>query len=63
VDLRLYNEDPRPVEIELKESFEMARKELGCSKKTLCVLQLEGAWYNYFVEILCQDTTSKIWEP
>jgi hypothetical protein len=37
-DPRLYKENPRPAEEKLKESFEMARKELGCEKKTSCVL-------------------------
>jgi hypothetical protein len=41
---------------------EMARKELGCAKKTSCVLQLQWDWYNYCVEIRCQDTTSEDWE-
>jgi hypothetical protein len=36
--LRLYNENPRPAELELRESFEMARKELACDLKTLCEL-------------------------
>jgi hypothetical protein len=63
---RLYNEVPRPAEIELRESLEiavednwvqMARKELGYAKKTSCVLQLQSDWYNYCVEIRCQDTT------
>jgi hypothetical protein len=63
---KLYNEDPRPAETELKESLEsavendgkeMARKELGCAKKPLCVLQLQRDWRNYYVEIRCQDTT------
>jgi hypothetical protein len=45
---RLYNEEPKPAEIELRESpkmaveydwEEMARKELGCVKKTSCVQQ------------------------
>jgi hypothetical protein len=40
-DPKLYNEDPRPAEIELRESLEMARKELGCEKKTSSVLQLQ----------------------
>jgi hypothetical protein len=44
---RLYNEDLRPAEIKLRESLhvaveddreEMARKELGCTKKFSCVL-------------------------
>jgi hypothetical protein len=47
---RLYNEDPGPAKSELRESLEMAveddleeiaRKELGCAKKTSCVLQLQ----------------------
>jgi hypothetical protein len=42
---------------------EMARKELGCEKKTSYVLQLQWAWYNYCVEIRCQNTTSEGWEP
>jgi hypothetical protein len=42
---------------------EMARKELGCEKKTLCALQLQWDWYKYCVEIRCQDTTSEDWEP
>jgi hypothetical protein len=33
---------------------ERARKELGCAKKTPCVLQLQKDWYNNFVEIRCQ---------
>jgi hypothetical protein len=37
----------------------MAKKELGCANKTLCVLQLQWDWYNYCVEIRCQDTTSE----
>jgi hypothetical protein len=49
-DSRLYNEDPRPAEKALGASLEMAveedlgemaRKELGCGKKTSCVRQLE----------------------
>jgi hypothetical protein len=48
--LKLYNEDPRPAELELRESPEMAveddleeiaRKQLGCAKKTLYVLRLQ----------------------
>jgi hypothetical protein len=31
----------------------MARKELGCAKKTLHVWE----WYNYCVGIRCQDMT------
>jgi hypothetical protein len=42
---------------------EIARMELGCARKTSCVLQLQWDWYNYCVEIRCQDTTSKDWEP
>jgi hypothetical protein len=42
---------------------EMARKELDCAKKTSYVLQLQWDWYNYCVEIRCQDMTSKDWEP
>jgi hypothetical protein len=42
---------------------EMARKELGCARKTSCVLQLQRDWYNYCVEIRCKDTTSEDWEP
>jgi hypothetical protein len=30
----LYNEDPKSAERLLRESLEMARKELGCEKKT-----------------------------
>jgi hypothetical protein len=41
---------------------EMARKELDCEKKTSFVLQLQRDWYNYCVEIFCQDTTSEVWE-
>jgi hypothetical protein len=46
----LYNEDPKPVEIELRECLEisteddwveMARKELGSEKNTSDVLQLQ----------------------
>jgi hypothetical protein len=49
-DLMLYNEDPRPAEIELRETLEMAvvddweelaKEELGCEKKTSCVLHLQ----------------------
>jgi hypothetical protein len=47
----------------LRESLEMARKELGCEKKTSSVLQLQWDWHNYCVEIRCQDTTSEDWEP
>jgi hypothetical protein len=63
---KLYNEDPRLAEIELRESLEsavendgeeMARKELGCTKKPSCVPQLQRDWYNYYVEIRYQDTT------
>jgi hypothetical protein len=48
--LRLYNKDPMLAELELRESLEMAvedawdeiaGRELGCEKKTSCVLQLE----------------------
>jgi hypothetical protein len=47
---RLYNEDPRPAEEQLRESLEtavedvgeqMARKVLGCEKKTSCAVQLQ----------------------
>jgi hypothetical protein len=38
---RLHNKDPRPAEKQLKESLEMARKELGCAKKTSYMLQLQ----------------------
>jgi hypothetical protein len=47
---KLYNEDPRPAQIELMEPFEVAvedgweetvRKELGCARETSCVLQLQ----------------------
>jgi hypothetical protein len=41
----------------------VAGKEFGCEKKTLCVLQLQWDWYNYCVEIRCQDTTNEGWEP
>jgi hypothetical protein len=41
---------------------EMAIKELGCEKKTSRVLQLQWHWYNYCVEIRCQDTTNGEWE-
>jgi hypothetical protein len=43
---RPYNEDLGQVELELRESPELAvgriiaRKQLGCAKKTSCVLQL-----------------------
>jgi hypothetical protein len=46
-DPRLYNEDPRAAELELRESLEtaigdngeeMSRKELGCARKTSRVL-------------------------
>jgi hypothetical protein len=48
VDPRLHNENPRPAEIELRESLETAvadweeitRKKLGSAKKTSRVLQL-----------------------
>jgi hypothetical protein len=40
---------------------EMEREELGCEKKTSYVLQLQWDWYNYYVEIRCQDTTSEDW--
>jgi hypothetical protein len=71
-DPRLSTEDPRPAEIELRESLQMAvnddweelaRKELGCEKETSCVLQLKWDWHNYCVEIRCQNTTSEDWEP
>jgi hypothetical protein len=42
---------------------EMARKELDCAKKTSYVLQLHWDWYNYCVEIRCQDTTSEDCDP
>jgi hypothetical protein len=42
---------------------EMARKELDCVKNTSFVLQLQWDWYNYCVEIRCQDTTSEDREP
>jgi hypothetical protein len=42
---------------------EMAWKELGGEKKTSFVLQLQWDWYNYCVEIRCQDTTSEDWKP
>jgi hypothetical protein len=35
------------------------KKEFGCAMKTSCVLQLQWGWYNYCVEIRCQDTTSE----
>jgi hypothetical protein len=38
---------------------EMARKELGCTRKTTRVLQLQWDWYNYCVKVRCQDTTSE----
>jgi hypothetical protein len=49
-DMWLYNENPRPADIELRESpetavedecEEMARKELGCGKEASCVLQFQ----------------------
>jgi hypothetical protein len=67
----LYNENPMPTESELSNSLEisgeddwkeMERNELGCSEKTSCVLQLQWDWYNYCIEIRCQDTTSEVWE-
>jgi hypothetical protein len=48
--LRLYNEDLRPAKRRIEvvscdgienDREEMARKELGCAKKTSCVLQLQ----------------------
>jgi hypothetical protein len=42
---------------------EMARKELGYVKKISYVLQLQWDWYNYCVEIRCQDKTNEDWEP
>jgi hypothetical protein len=42
---------------------EMTRMYLGYANKTSCVLQLQWDWYNYCVEIRCQDTTSEDWEP
>jgi hypothetical protein len=41
---------------------EMARKELDCAKKSSYPPQPQWDWYNYCVEIRCQDTTSKVWE-
>jgi hypothetical protein len=41
----------------------MARKELGCAKKTPYVLQLQSDCHNYCAEPRCQDTTSEDWEP
>jgi hypothetical protein len=42
---------------------EMARKELRREKETSCELQLQWDWYNYCVEIRCQDKTNEDWEP
>jgi hypothetical protein len=41
----------------------MAKKELGYEKKTSYVPQLQRDWYNYYIEIRCQDTTSEDREP
>jgi hypothetical protein len=41
---------------------EWVRNELDCEKDISCVLQLQWDWYNYCVEIRCQDTTSEDWE-
>jgi hypothetical protein len=38
----------------------MAMEELGCGKKTLSVLQLQGDECSYCVDIRCQDTTSEV---
>jgi hypothetical protein len=38
------------------------KKELDFAN-TSCMLQLQWDWYNYCVEIRCQDTTSEDWEP
>jgi hypothetical protein len=65
---RLYNEDLAQLELELREMTveddwgEITRKELGCAKKTSCVVQLQWDWYDYCIEIRCQDTTSEDWE-
>jgi hypothetical protein len=55
-------------EIELRESLEtaveddweeIAKKELGSVKKSSYVRQLQWDWYNFYVEIRCQDTASQ----
>jgi hypothetical protein len=75
---RPYNEDPRPAEknesSEMADEWlrkddkresrvQLSGKELGCGKKTSCVLQLLWDWYNYVLEFRCQDMTSEDWEP
>jgi hypothetical protein len=50
-DQKFYNEDFRSAEIELMESPEMARNELGCAKKASYVLQLQCDCYSSCVKI------------
>jgi hypothetical protein len=72
----LHNEDPRPAERIIegvswdgngkwlrRDGNELvALQKCGYEKKTSCVLQLQWDWYNYCVEIRCQDATNEDWE-
>jgi hypothetical protein len=64
-DSRLYNEDPMPAEIKLRESLEAAVEngnEFSWDLK-VSLWREDIACDNYRVEIRCQDTTSEDWEP
>jgi hypothetical protein len=72
---RLYNENPRLAGViiggvsrdgsrrwQRTDGNELVElQECGSEKTTSCALQRE--WYNYCVEIRCQDTISEDWEP
>jgi hypothetical protein len=51
--------EKRMQRVQLRFESEPVNCKFRCEIKTACVLQLQSHWYDYCVEIRCQDTTSE----